>query len=254
MKVLPLFYLDSLTDTAIEQHSCSDRLWLPQTEFERYMLAADTDSVVTLRLKNTAGQETVGAVYAAHFGASDVLYAPHWMCEALDADSETVEVERFFPLLGNGITILPHTSDYLAMGDDPQETLKEGFEQYTCLTVGREYNIWLGAFSFKITLQDLEPATTDVICIRNRELGLHILPPLDAPWPRPPSPAQAPAPAPAAPVPKPSMPSEPAPASLPAAPAQPQDSFASMSREERARLVAEATRRRLGLSPRTDSS
>jgi hypothetical protein len=27
-----------------------------------------------------------------------------------------------------------------------------------------------------------------------------------------------------------------------------------MTREERARLVAEATRRRLGLSPRTDSS
>lgn len=250
MKVLPLFYLDSLTDDAIEQNACSDRLWLPQAEFERYLLAADTDSVVTLRLKNTAGQETVGAVYAAHFGASDVIYAPHWMCEALDADSETVELERFFPLLGNSITILPHTSDYLAMGDDPQETLKEGFEQYTCLTAGRDYKIWLGAFSFTITLQDLEPATTGVICIRNRELGLHILPPLDAPWPRPPAPAPVPAPAPApaqAPAPLPVAPT-------PAAPAQPQDSFASMTREERARLVAEATRRRLGLSPRTDSS
>lgn len=240
MKVLPLFYLDTLTDDLVEQHSCSDRLWLPRAAFDRYMLAADTDSVVTLRLKNMAEQVAVGAVYEVHSGDEDVIYAPLWMYTALEADTENVEVERFFPLLGTSITILPHSSDYMAMGDDPQETLKEGFEQYTCLTVGQDYKIWLGAFSFTVTLQDITPATTGVICIRNRELGLHILPPLDAPWPTPPTVA------PVEPVPL-----EPAP--LPSA-ATAQDPFLSMTREERARLVAEATRRRLGLSPRGDSS
>jgi len=246
MKVLPLFYLDSLIDDAAEQHLCSDRLWLPQAEFERYMLAADTDSVVTLRLKNTAEQVTVGAVFAAHFGDADVIYAPLWMYEALELDTDNVSVERFFPLLGKSITIQPHTSDYLAMGDDPQETLKEGFEQYTCLTVGCDYMIWLGAFSFKITLQDIEPAETGVICIRNRELGLHILPPLDAPWPMPPSATAAVAvaapPSETAPAPAPlAIPSETAPAPAP--------SVQQPSAEERRKQIAEATRRRLGLTP-----
>ena len=241
MKVLPLFYLDSLIDD--EQHLCSDRLWLPQTDFERYMLAADTDSVVTLLLKNSAEQVVVGAVFAAHFGDADTIYAPLWMYEALEVDTVDVSVERFFPLLGTSITILPHTSDYLAMGDDPQETLKEGFEQYTCLTVGCDYKIWLGCFSFTITLQDITPAETGVICIRNRELGLHLLPPLDAPWPMPPSAAVAVA----------APPSETGPA--PVAVAIPSDTEAAApsvqqpSAEERRKQIAEATRRRLGLSP-----
>jgi hypothetical protein len=236
MKVLPLFYLDSLIDdlTQQEQHACSDRLWLPQIEFERYMLAADTDSVVTLRLKNSAEQVTVGAVFAAHFGDADTIYAPLWMYEALELDTVDVSVERFFPLLGTSITIQPHTSDYLAMGDDPQETLKEGFEQYTCLSVGEDYKIWLGSFSFTITLQDIEPAETGVICIRNRELGLHILPPLDAPWPTPPAAAPAAPPSETA-----AVPSETAAVAV----------VAQLSAEERRRQIAEATRRRLGLSP-----
>lgn len=235
MKVVPLFYLDSLGDAQQDQHSCSDRLWLPQAEFERYMLAADTDSVVTLRLKNTAEQVAVGAVFAAHFGDADIIYAPLWIYEALELDTDNVSVERFFPLLGTSITIQPHTSDYLAMGDDPQETLKEGFEQYTCLTVGRDYQIWLGAFSFKITLQDITPAETGVICIRNRELGLHLLPPLDAPWPMPPA-AVAVAPATVA-------------APTPAQTTVTETQVPVLTAEERRKQIAEATRRRLGLSP-----
>ena len=225
MKVLPLFYMDSLNDDAIEQHSCSDRLWLPQAEFERYMMDADAGAVVTLRLKNSVEQVAVGAVFAAHFREADVVYAPPWMYDALFLDTDDVTVERFFPLLGTSITILPHTSDYLAMGDDPQETLKEGFEQYTCLTIGNDYKIWLGGYSFTITLQDITPADTGTICIRNRELGLHILPPLDAPWPTPPVATEH-----TVPFVEPST----APTETP---------------EERRRLVAEAARRRLGLSP-----
>jgi hypothetical protein len=235
MKVRPLFYLQSLSEDELERHACSDRLWLPQSDFERYMLAADTDSVVTLRLKGGRGA-VVGAVYGAHFDDPDVVYVPYWMYERLGAEGveDEVEVERFFPLLGTSVTLLPHTSDYLALGDDPQETLREGFEQYTCLTRGETYDIWLGAFSFKVTLQDLTPDETNVILIRNRTLGLHILPPLDAPLPMPPTAAPAPAPA--------SVTTVPAAAPAPAAQEPTQDA------ETRRRQIAEATRRRLGLS------
>lgn len=225
MKVHPLCFLGRLSESELEQHECSDRIWVHQTVFERFTATGEAGIAAIVRLRNGVDQSVPAVIYAVHYDAEDVLYAPAWIHAELLYDTETVALERITPSLGTKITIAPHTSDHLIVGDDPQIVLRDGFEQYTCLVRGLDYQIWLGSHAFTITLTDLSPADQSIVCIRGNELELELLAPLDRPVTPPPPPAPAPAPA-----------SAPAPAPV---------TTVSQTAEERRATIAAATRRRL---------
>lgn len=225
MKVYPLCFLGRLSESELEQHECSDRIWVHHTVFERFTATGEAGIAAIVRLSNGVDQSVPAVVYAVHYDAEDVLYAPAWIHAELLYDTETVTLERISPSLGTKITIAPHTSDHLIVGEDPQIVLRDGFEQYTCLVRGLDYQIWLGSHAFTVSLTDVSPADQSIVCIRGNELELELLAPLDRPVTPPPAPAPAPASAPA-----------PAPAPAPTVP---------QTAEERRAIIAAATRRRL---------
>jgi hypothetical protein len=226
MKVLPYCFLGQLSEVDLARNECSDRIWVSRRIFEEFTATGEAGIAAIVMLRNRVDQSVPALVYAAHNDTDDVIYAPAWITAELLHDCDEVTCERFYPSLGTQITIVPHTSDHLHGGADPQEVLRDGFEQYTCLVRGLDYQIWLGEHSFTITLTDLQPADRDVVCIRGNELELELLTPLDRPVtpPRPPTPHVLPEPV-----------VESAVATI-----QP-------SAEERRAAIAAAARRRLGL-------
>lgn len=178
MQVQSLYYLGSLSDDDITRHECSDRIWVPQAVFERFT-AVEGPAVV--RLENSVSQHVSALIYAVHYNDPHTIYAPSWICAELLHDLDDIELTPIHPVVGQQITIVPHTSDYLVVGEDPITVLRDGFEQYTCLVRGMDYQIWLGSHAFTITITDMLPAGEEVILIRGHELELELLQPLDRP-------------------------------------------------------------------------
>jgi hypothetical protein len=129
----------------------------------------------------------------------DTIYVPQWMYNILECD-DTVEVTRFQPSMCTGLTIQPHTSDHIR-ATDPQEYLRNAFEHYACITDGLTLPLWVvddGATAghmFLVNIAATKPAKdAEPLCIRNCELELELLPPLDLPPSPPPVPVQEPPP------------------------------------------------------------
>jgi len=229
MKVLPLCYLGQLSELDIARHECSDRIWVHHTRFEALAASGEAGIAAIVRLSNRVEQSVPAVVYAAHYAEEDAVYAPNWILSELIHDTEEVTCERFAPSLGTQITLLPLTSDHLRGDSDPETVLRDGFEQYTCLVKGMDYQIWLGEHSFTVTMVDVAPAGQEVICIRGTPLELDLLAPLDRPATPPPSP-----PAILLPEAEPETPME----TVPLAEVH-------QTPEERRAMIAAATRRRL---------
>ena len=194
MRLLPLMYLEHLNDEELRQYECSDKLWLPQREFERWVTESEVGVATILRITNGVEQKATGLAHMPHHNESepDAVYAPQWICDILDFD-DNVTLSRFQPSLCTGLTLQPHTSDHIR-AKDPQEFLRNAFEHYTCVTEGESIPLWvvddktnIGSV-FHVTLTSIKPSTHEPLCIRNCEVELELLPPLDLPIPPPPEP------------------------------------------------------------------
>jgi hypothetical protein len=190
MQILPLMYLDTLDDAAIARHNCSDRIWIHRSAFEAWISPEGT--VTLVQLQNRLAQSVVGCVFSVHHGDENTLYVPQWMYDALDFDTEEVELTRTTPSMCTGIVLQPHTSDHIhaAVVVDPQEFLRDGFEQYSALSPGQTLNLWVGAgedrgHPMTCTVLRLLP-TNETLSIRNCEMTLELMVPLDTPIPEPP--------------------------------------------------------------------
>lgn len=194
MRLLPLMYLEHLTDSELLQYECSDKLWLPRRDFEHWITASEVGVATILRLTNGVDQTAVGLAHMPHNNEHepDALYAPQWICALLDCD-ENVTLTRFQPSLCTGLTIQPHTSDHIR-AKDPQEFLRNAFEHYTCITEGLSLPLWVThdethvGYVFHVTITCAKPAmgVLEPLCIRNCEVELELMPPLDLPIPPPP--------------------------------------------------------------------
>ena len=187
-----------LSDDDIAMYECSDKLWLPRQSFEYWITRSDVGVATILKLKNGVEQTAVGLAYKPHSNNEehDTVYAPQWICDMLDYD-ENVSLERYEPSLCTGLTILPHTSDHIR-AQDPQEFLRDAFEAYTCIQEGMTLQLWVIddetniGHPFTITVTSTRPLACEPVCIRNCEVELELLPPLDLPIPKPPTPEPEP--------------------------------------------------------------
>ena len=205
MRVLPLLYMSSLTDDDIQQHLCSDRIWVSNREFERWITGSEVGVVNILQLSNGADQRVTGTLHGVHLDGDDIAYVPMWMYEALCIDTDDVDIARIQPGLCTRIVIQPHTSEHLTLTADPQEYFRDAFEQYGCVETGTTIPLWIGhATHITVTITEVQPAHDDhgPRCIRSAEVELELLRPLDyvtppssrpaTPEPEPPAPEPAP--------------------------------------------------------------
>jgi hypothetical protein len=187
MKIQPLFYNEALTDEAIAKHECSDKLWVSRRIFEDFLVGTEVGVAGIARLSNRVGSEVYGVVFGVHQGEDDTIYAPQWMCAAMECDPDGVSLARASPSLGTRIKIVPHTSDHLS-AEDPQTLLRDAFENYTCLMNGFDYKLWIEDHAMTVTLLEIHPAGQEVIFVRDCEIELELEGPLDRPATPPPPP------------------------------------------------------------------
>jgi hypothetical protein len=184
MRIHPFLYLDTLDDAAVARHNCSDRIWVHHTIFSQW-IHSEAETVSLVRLMNRLDQSVIGCVFGIHYGEPDDLYVPQWMHHALEFDTEEVTMTRVSPSLCTGIVLQPHTSDHLRVTGDPLDVLRDGFEQYSVLSPGQTLDLWVGEQSMTCTILSLLPTNDAPLAIRNCELTLQLMPPLDMPIPEP---------------------------------------------------------------------
>jgi hypothetical protein len=125
-----------------------------------------------------------------HFDAKDILYVPQWMWDELRGEEETVTgtLTQIHPSTAVMIALEPHTSDLIHC-EDPITALRDAFEQYTCITRGKTYPLFIEGTLLTVTIPVVTPDCDEPLCIRTVELVVDMLPARDAPLPAPPTPA-----------------------------------------------------------------
>jgi hypothetical protein len=185
-QIKSLLFLEILTDDDIQRHMCSDRIWLPRTDFETHLGRQEAGAVLVLRLKNGVGQTVVGTPFGYHNEGRKDIYIPQWMLEAMDYDAENITIEPCTPSLCSRITITPFTSEHITAAD-PQIYFRDGFESYTCIQRGLVLPLFCDERMVYVSVDDAIPNTDEPLCIRDVELELELQRPLDRP-PTPPVP------------------------------------------------------------------
>ncbi len=194
MRILPLLFNSNLSEDDIYRHETSDRIWVHQRIFERWMNAEEAGTVVSVLLGHVPA-----CMFAPHNHRRNVIYAPTWMCEELGVSCEMgdedededdyITMERLQPNLCTFVRLQPLTSDHLPSsvggqgGEEmPEDTLSRGFEEYTCIREGQTLNIRLpwGSRMF-VTITEAHPQGKGALLIRNGEIAMDLLEPLDRP-------------------------------------------------------------------------
>ncbi len=189
MKVLSLLYAHWLAEEEIQEHQCSDRVWLPSHMFQRWVMEEDVGTVVIATL------EHVGVcIYGPHPGANNTLYAPEWVCQALNVSGEPEEDEnaddyiipiRAKPPQCTSIKVQPLTSAHIRLAEREQtpaeDILSRGFERYTCWSIGQSMRLLLSSGDIlEVDILEAQPAGSELYCIRGGEIEMDLLTPLDA--------------------------------------------------------------------------
>ncbi len=186
MRILPHIYNSALTESEQKVAECSDRIWVHSDVFESYMESADAGEAVTLSLKNGVEQVCHGSLHGVHHDDKDLLYIPSWMYGALDCNDMNVIAMRSSLGLCTGLMIQPHTSEH-THAENPLELLQNAFEQYTVVSPGATIPLLLtDDQTMLVTVLEVRPSTSEPRCIRNCEIELELMRPLDMPLPVPP--------------------------------------------------------------------
>lgn len=195
MKIAPLYFLSQLTDEQVAEHSCSDRIWLPRPEFERFArLMTEPDVFHVLELRNELGQRVVGVPFQPHMNTNndDTIYVPPWMYAILEDAPDNIMVDRISPGPLTRMSVLPYTSDHLHC-EEPEIALRDAFERYGCITMGTKIPIMLpNGTTMEVEIENTEPRQHTPLCIRAETIELELHRPLDRPAtpPRSPTPIQ----------------------------------------------------------------
>ncbi len=155
----------------------SSHIYIHKDLFKSLLESAQTQSVLYVKLVNTAPQHVYCNVYASHIDEKDVVYVPEWILVALEHDIYNVSIEPVNPTKCSGITLAPHTAIEF-------EHLKNGFERYSCLRAGGTYKLW-NPDSEKmytlITVLETQPHSFEYLSIMNCDINLELRKPLDSP-------------------------------------------------------------------------
>jgi hypothetical protein len=167
--IYPLCYHETLPEADIATHECSDGLYVSTGRF-RELMNADNDEMVVYRI--TSGDREVFAhVSGTHNSEPNIIYAPAWICSALDCvGEEPVMMERAYPTLGRKIKIKPHSTEY-TKADDPVAALQHAFEAYSSIMPGVDLPLMVNGQQIVVSILETNGGA---ICIRGVELEVEI--------------------------------------------------------------------------------
>jgi hypothetical protein len=155
----------------------SSHIYVHKEIFKELVDISKPQSVIHIKLVNTAPQHVYCNVYASHIDEKDVIYAPEWILIALEHDINNVSMEPITPTKCSGIILAPHTHIEI-------DTLKNGFERYSCLRAGSTYKIWNPGGEkpyVLITVLETQPHSFEYLSILNCDINLELRKPLDSP-------------------------------------------------------------------------
>ena len=173
----PLCFHPSLLPSEERQRECGDGIYVSNACFRGFM---DTDDEQLVIIEISNGTRSVCAhICGVHDMIDDSVFAPFWMCELLGqvVGEISVELTHVHPSIGNRIRIQPYTSEYAKL-DDPVSALRNGFENYACISSGLDIPLLINGDKLIVSIIDTH--NTGPICIRGLELEVEIEKPLDS--------------------------------------------------------------------------
>ena len=172
----PLCFHPSLLPSEERQRECGDGIYVSNACFRRFM---DTDDEQLVIIEISNGTRSVCAHICGVHDSDDSVFAPFWMCELLGQGVGEISVELtcVHPSIGNRIRIQPYTSEYAKL-DDPVSALRNGFENYACISSGLDIPLLINGDRLIVSIIDTH--NTGPICIRGLELEVEIEKPLDS--------------------------------------------------------------------------
>jgi len=173
--IFPISFLEDISEEQALIQECGDGIYISSDKFSVFM---DSDHVDCVILSIKVGDKSITAhIIGTHNDINDSVYAPLWICKFLGVTGgEIVELQRVFPLIGNTITIKPHTSSYTLL-EDPATELRNAFERYSCINPGIDIPLLVNGELLTVSIIDTEYG--EPVCIRGIELSLEIATPLD---------------------------------------------------------------------------
>lgn len=171
----PLCFHKELSEEQAFIQECGDGIYVSSDRFRTFMDSDDSECVILLIKRGDKSITT--HIVGTHSDTNEVVYAPLWICEFLGiTGGEVVELQRVFPLVGNTITIKPHTSNYTLL-EDPATELRNAFERYSCINSGIDIPLLVNGEVLTVSVIDNEYG--EPVSIRGVELSLEIATPLD---------------------------------------------------------------------------
>lgn len=188
MRILSHIYNSELSESQLKTAECSDRIWVNERVFETHMTLAQEGEAVCVTLKNGVEQVSHGVIHGVHYDDEDLIYVPSWMFSALECDDAHITLSRSTFGLCTGLMVQPYTSDH-THAENPIELLQVAFEQYTVISPGTSIPLLLtDEKQVLVDILEVRPNTNEPRCIRNCEIELELMRPLDMPLPVPPMP------------------------------------------------------------------
>lgn len=192
MEVVKLrtFYLcPTLSDENIDSYNASNSVIVSQALFQEISEKDTTGRVAIIGLYYKNKKIYVDMI-DSHNEDPNVMYIPSWIYNHFDyQEDDVVNYMQVFPKLGNKIKIKP-IGDFYTYLDDPINSLRNGFEKYSCLI--ENTTILVNVDSMQIEIEILETyinseknKKNQPICIRGVELEVDIEEVLPVPAPEP---------------------------------------------------------------------
>ena len=192
MYIVPFAFHTSLSESAIKEYECSDKVYVHMETFSTILGSSNSGELVILELKSKYDlglpiAVTIGGFHS--FEDKECVYAPSWIVEHIgclehcfseDKTMCEVSFKRINPSLCSKITIQPFESK-LSSYSDPESALRNGLEKYTCIYAYSTIRVLMpDNYELKFSIYDCEPKKSDEpLCIRDVEILVNLLPAKD---------------------------------------------------------------------------
>ena len=192
MYIVPFAFHTSLSEDAIKEFECSDKVYVHMETFSTILGSSNSGELVILELKSKYDlglpiAVTIGGFHS--FEDKDCVYGPSWVVEHIGclensmSDDKTmceVSFKRINPSLCSKITLQPFESK-LSSYSDPESALRNGLEKYSCIYANSTIRVLMpDNYELKFSIYDCEPKKSDEpLCLRDVEVLVNLLPAKD---------------------------------------------------------------------------
>jgi len=133
LKLKTLYLNPLLSEEEVENYNASNGIIISKPLFEELTNKESTDKVLIIGLYYKSKKIYVNII-DSHTDEPQLVYIPSWIYKYFEyEEDDLVNYMQVYPKVGDKIKIKPR-GDFYAYLDDPISALRNGFENYSCLT------------------------------------------------------------------------------------------------------------------------